>query len=405
MEESILRNQLFHKDYQPEKVQALSELFRTVMPRWTNDNPMGLIETLLAMKAYAPHHHFYAMSAIVNEVNKMPDGVPDPAKVLELLKTHHMRRYQRMKRGRAFEIFVKRILMMVGFSEVNSDGLYIFDGAPGQMIQGLGEAHNADVLLEPPVQTPFLGSVRLLIECKDYRDRIGLGTIRSALGLREDINHFDIVDINELAARRTNRRYGLVYDYKRFSYQVAVAAINGFTVPAQNFAATHRIPLIEFDKMSFWEYFKTLLAEIDMLGEDGDEDSVIETQITRLADDIGERTAIAITNTGQLLFLYRIWGDRNDFSDTYELYWNHREYPWELRTSVCDYEFQLPDNIMKEWLNGAKNNMELRKGAIYYKANYFSNMIVYYTQNGHVCIKMISINRDALEEAKEMLNF
>ena len=63
-----------------------------------------------------------------------------------------------MKPGKAFEIFVKRLLMCVGFSEVMSDGLYIYDAAPGQMIQGLGEAHNADVLLEPPVQTPFCAS-------------------------------------------------------------------------------------------------------------------------------------------------------------------------------------------------------------------------------------------------------
>ena len=47
--------------------------------------------------------------------------------------------------GKAFELFVKRILIHIGFSEVVSDGLYIYDGAPGQMIQGLGEAHNADV--------------------------------------------------------------------------------------------------------------------------------------------------------------------------------------------------------------------------------------------------------------------
>lgn len=60
-----------------------------------------------------------------------------------------------MKAGIAFEILVKRILINVGFSEVQSDGTYIYDGSSGQMLQGLGEAHNADVLLEPPVQTPF----------------------------------------------------------------------------------------------------------------------------------------------------------------------------------------------------------------------------------------------------------
>lgn len=108
--------------------------------------------------------------------------------------------------GKAFELFVKRILVNIGFSEVVSDGLYIYDGTPGQMIQGLGEAHNADVLLEPPAQTPFYSKTRILIECKDYRTKIGLNVARSALGLREDINNFNIVDMAELKARRRQNR-------------------------------------------------------------------------------------------------------------------------------------------------------------------------------------------------------
>ena len=138
--------------------------------------------------------------------------------------------------GKAFEILVKRILVNVGFSEVVSDGLYIYDGAPGQMIQGLGESHNADVLLEPPVQTPFYSKTRLLIECKDYRSRINLNIVRSALGLREDINNFNIVDINELEARRQQNRRAEPQFFDRYSYQVAIAALNGFTAPAQKFA-------------------------------------------------------------------------------------------------------------------------------------------------------------------------
>lgn len=130
-----------------------------------------------------------------------------------------------MKAGKAFELLVKNIMLHIGFSEVHSDGLYIFDGAPGQMIQGLGDAHNADVLLDPPVQTPFYAPTRLLIECKDYSKRVGLNTLRSALGLREDINHFDIVDRNELEIRRRNRRAGIYYDHPRYSYQVAVASM------------------------------------------------------------------------------------------------------------------------------------------------------------------------------------
>ena len=165
-----------------------------------------------------------------------------------------------MKLGKAFEILVNRILINVGFSEVVSDGVYIFDGAPGQMIQGLGEAHNADVLLEPPVQTPFYSRTRLLIECKDYSRKVGLNTVRSVLGLREDINRFDIVDVNELTARRRQNRHGIVYNYERCSYQVAIAALNGYTLPAQKFAATYRIPLLEFNRMPFWDEFCAVIS-------------------------------------------------------------------------------------------------------------------------------------------------
>ena len=83
-----------------------------------------------------------------------------------------------MKRGKAFEIIVKNFLIGIGFSEVRSDKLYIYDGSAGQMIQGLGNAHNADVLLEPMVQTPFYTPTRLLIECKDYdKKKVNLGVL------------------------------------------------------------------------------------------------------------------------------------------------------------------------------------------------------------------------------------
>jgi len=57
---------------------------------WNVCNFMGLNESLLAMKAYAPHHHFYAISAIVSEVNKMAEGVPNPALVVKLLNENSM---------------------------------------------------------------------------------------------------------------------------------------------------------------------------------------------------------------------------------------------------------------------------------------------------------------------------
>lgn len=314
-----------------------------------------------------------------------------------------------MKLGKAFEILVKRILINVGFTEVKSDGLYIFDGAPGQMIQGLGEAHNADVLLEPPVQTPFYSQTRLLIECKDYRRKVGLNIVRSVLGLREDVNHFDIVDINELTTRRCQNRHGFVYNYERYYYQIAIAAINGYTLPAQKFAATYRIPLIEFNKMPFWDDFRNIVEKRNSPHNPSRiyKEAVLcfdfEEKIINFADDVGKRMAVAITNSGQMLFLYRLNGSNNKFGDYYSLHWDAPQCPWILDSGEEKYQFQLPDSIMKIWLENATNELEMKKEAINCKANFLSNMIVYYTEYNRPIIKMISIDKHELKAAREKL--
>lgn len=71
----IYFTQLFKKDYPAEDVQALHELHNVVMKKWNTDNPIGLNESLLAMKAYAPFHHLYAISVMFAEVSDMSEMV------------------------------------------------------------------------------------------------------------------------------------------------------------------------------------------------------------------------------------------------------------------------------------------------------------------------------------------
>ena len=78
--------QLFHREYSPEKVQALSDLYKEVYKNWSNDNPLGLNEALIALKAYAPYHHLFAVSVLFCEINKMQDLVPNPAVAMQKLK-------------------------------------------------------------------------------------------------------------------------------------------------------------------------------------------------------------------------------------------------------------------------------------------------------------------------------
>jgi hypothetical protein len=75
--------QLFKRDYRPENVHALSFWMREVWKRWIKDNPLGLNESLLAMRAYAPFHHLYAVSICFAVANRMAEGVPNPLVTLE----------------------------------------------------------------------------------------------------------------------------------------------------------------------------------------------------------------------------------------------------------------------------------------------------------------------------------
>ena len=74
---------LFKKNYKPEDIQALNAWMKAVRAVWNDDNPLGFDEALLAMKAYAPFHHLYAVSMIFAIANKASDRVPSPSATWE----------------------------------------------------------------------------------------------------------------------------------------------------------------------------------------------------------------------------------------------------------------------------------------------------------------------------------
>lgn len=74
---------LFKRDYKPENAQALNTWMKEVSKTWTYNNPLGLNETLLVMKAYAPFHQLYAISMCFAISNNMSDRVPSPSSCLD----------------------------------------------------------------------------------------------------------------------------------------------------------------------------------------------------------------------------------------------------------------------------------------------------------------------------------
>ena len=78
--ETLFKN----KDYPPESVLALNVWMNEVMKTWVPANPLNLNETLLAMRAYAPFHHLYAVEMCFSISNNQSDKVASPSKSYEV---------------------------------------------------------------------------------------------------------------------------------------------------------------------------------------------------------------------------------------------------------------------------------------------------------------------------------
>jgi len=148
-------------------------------------------------------------------------------------------------KGAFLEYVVRRLFVKCGFRAVKPDDVFVYERSPLTYIQGRGAAHDADVLMDPPIQFPFSYPIRIVFECKNYGKNVGLPVVRNALGLRTDINDFEIVTEEFLQARKNNRRASIAVETRnRYFYQVGIAAVNHFAKPAMEFAVNNKIPLL-----------------------------------------------------------------------------------------------------------------------------------------------------------------
>lgn len=76
-------NTLFKPDFLPEDIFAMEFWMQKIQAIWTDENPLGLNPTYLTMKAYAPYHFLYAVSALFARENGHSD-VPSPSKCYEM---------------------------------------------------------------------------------------------------------------------------------------------------------------------------------------------------------------------------------------------------------------------------------------------------------------------------------
>lgn len=148
-------------------------------------------------------------------------------------------------KGALLEYIVRQLLKSCGFTNVKADNLFSFERSGLFFINGRGAAHDADIIMNPPIQMPFAYPSQLLFECKAYGSTTKLPIVRNAAGLRNDINEFEIVTRDSLRKRQNNRRATYAVDTRtRFIYQVGVASVNDFSKPCVEYATNNKIPLL-----------------------------------------------------------------------------------------------------------------------------------------------------------------
>ncbi len=113
----------------------------------------------------------------------------------------------------------------------------------GLAVRGRGAAHQADVLGEFAFTPPFSLPIRMFVEAKFYTTPIGLDTVRNAWATVSDVNEFDV-------GPHLHARYRYIY---------ALFSTSGFTDPAQRFAVTHQISLIDLSL----DVYRQLLTAIE----------------------------------------------------------------------------------------------------------------------------------------------
>lgn len=107
------------------------------------------------------------------------------------------------------------------------------DGKAGLECRGRGSVHQLDAVADHRVRLPFINPQRLLLEAKCYqRDKVGLDTVRNAVGVLKDVSEWWVPADRDAETR------------VRFHYTYAIASGTGFSRAAQKYAYAQDVYLL-----------------------------------------------------------------------------------------------------------------------------------------------------------------
>ena len=123
-------------------------------------------------------------------------------------------------------------------------------GASGIEVKGRGWNHQIDAIADFIISPPFSYPLRLLLEAKFYKNKVGIDIIRNAVGVLKDVDEYWVSNNTNKIAK------------PRYHYQYAVFSSSSFTNPAQRYAFAQDIYLIKLENN---KYFLPIIESIEDL--------------------------------------------------------------------------------------------------------------------------------------------
>lgn len=142
----------------------------------------------------------------------------------------------------------------VTLQEMNRDKT-LAGHAAGLAVHGRGEKHQIDAIADFCVSPPFGYPLRLLLEAKCYATRVGIPTVRNAVGVLKDVSEFWVIPPDEHGGQRRA-------PHKRYHYQYALFATSSYTKEAQRYAFAQDIFLIPLAGSSLFQPILTALQVV-----------------------------------------------------------------------------------------------------------------------------------------------
>lgn len=326
-------------------------------------------------------------------------------------------------RGVLLEESLAALLKGAGFrivTSIDGDETLAATGA-GIAVRGRGADHQIDVIGDFQFVSPFTNPLRLLVEAKFWKTRVGLPVIRNIAGVLRDVSEWF------LPSSRTQAN--------RYHYQAAVFSASAFSGNAQRFAYAHDIMLVPLGHNPL---FKPVLDAIQTfseieearenlrlrdvrsiarhalieIGEPADSiDSLDRTlrALDRATRRIGS-AYLARTRSGFPLFLVPesldtvahvpVTGEEEPMAVRYQ-----RGEGWWLETTGVGqrvrFTFDLPEQL---WRVFRENGRLDQREAIRMKREQFDAIHAYRYVGNHVETMILRLDRPWLESIEQALN-